>query len=133
MTRKIILLEDDVWLADSLSSALSDLASMKVVHSPDEIFSVMDKFWPDVIIGDVILGQKNLMVLLNEMVSYDDSRKIPIIILSSIAQQINPNDVREFGVIAVLDKVTITPKILRQTVRELVFDKVSEGHNRDDG
>lgn len=118
--KKVLLLEDDAWLAESLRDSLAGVFSTKIVQLPEKVFAVMTKFWPDIIVADVFLGENNLFVLLNEMVSYDDSRKIPIVILSSVAQRIQLDDVREFGVVALLDKAEITPKILRSELEKIV-------------
>lgn len=117
---KILLLEDDKWLAESFANSLRQKFDVLTVADPAEVFGRMKTFWPDAIVADVLLGAQNLFVLLNEMQSYDDSRKIPIIILSSVASQIHEADVREFGVKKVLDKATITPQKLRAAVASVL-------------
>lgn len=121
MSPKILLLEDDAWLAESFSRSLRrEFAEVRILSDPDQVFDSFAKFWPDVIIADVLFGQCNLFVLLNEMQSYDDSRTIPVVILSSLAQQISSDDARSYGVVSVLDKTQITPAKLRSVVKEIL-------------
>ena len=117
---KVLILEDDSWFVEILVNILADDYEIKIANNPGKVFAILDQWWPDLILADVILGAKNLFVLLNEMQSYIDSRKIPIVILSSVAQQINQHDVVKFNVKKVIDKVQVTPVILRKTLCEII-------------
>ena len=79
-------------------------------------------------LADVVLGAKNLFVLLHEMQSYVDTRDLPTVVLSSISQQIGVADLEKFNVRKVLDKAKITPDVLRQTLREAA--KSEEKHRK---
>ena len=116
---KILILEDDKWFADSLRAVLEPSFAVRVCHDPEEVFKVVEKWRPDVLLADVILGAKNLFVLLHEMQSYIDTRGVPIVILSSAAGQIDPRDVENFNVKKVLDKAEVTPVNLRESLREI--------------
>jgi len=117
--KKVLILEDDRWFADSLRQMLGGDFAVKILTNPEEFFAIYETWQPDVLLADVILGAKNLFVLLNEIQSYTDSRNLPIVILSSISQQIDSCDVAQFGVKKVLDKTTMTPKMLRESLREI--------------
>ena len=118
---KILIIEDDVWLSRSFEKVLKrKFTDVKSIQDPVEAFDVFAEFWPDLIIADVLLGEQNLFVLLNEMQSYDDSRKIPIIILSSLAEKIRAENVAEFGVKEILDKAEITPETLRKSAQNIL-------------
>lgn len=133
MSAKILLIEDDEWLAESFLRTLkSEFTEVKIINDPNFAFEVFAKFWPDLIVADVLLGAQNLFVLLNEMASYDDSRKIPIVILSSVAEQIQLKNVREFGVRKVLDKAKITPKSLRAEVEKVLENSRKSAENLDE-
>ncbi|MCL2451796.1 response regulator [Candidatus Saccharibacteria bacterium] len=114
MKRKILILEDDKWFADSLRASLKQKFSVRVCHNPEKIFEMLDKWWPDILLADVILGEKNLFTLLNEIQSYTDTRELAVVILSSAARQIKISDVAQYNVQKVLDKAKITPAELRQ-------------------
>ncbi|MCL2037780.1 hypothetical protein FWG95_02125 [Candidatus Saccharibacteria bacterium] len=118
---RILLLEDDKWLAESLFEMLRDDFEIRVVNNPEKVFDVMETWWPDVMLADVVLGAKNLFVLLHEMQSYVDTRVVPTVILSSISQQISVSDLEKFNVRKVLDKAKITPDGMRQALREIAL------------
>ena len=121
---KVLLLEDDQWLTESFAHNLRQEFNVMTLADPTKVFGRMENFWPDVIVADVLLGTQNLFVLLNEIQSYPDSRKIPIVILSSVASQIREIDVREFGVKKVLNKATVTPRQLRAAVAAIIDSEV---------
>ena len=99
--------------------------NVKILANPEKFFDLFETFAPDLIIADVLLGAKNLFVLLNEMQSYVDTRQIPLVILSSVGAQIRESDVREFNVKKVLDKTDLTPEVLRETV-SIILNKVGD-------
>ena len=113
MKRKILILEDDKWFADSLCASLKREFDVRVCDNPEKIFEVLGKWWPDVLLADIILGEKNLFTLLNEVQSYTDTRELAIVILSTAANQIKIDDVSKYNVQKILDKTEITPTKLR--------------------
>jgi DNA-binding NarL/FixJ family response regulator len=117
MKRKILILEDDQWFAESLRAGLATEFVVQVCHDPEEIFAVLEKWRPDVLLADLVLGEKNLFVLLNEIQSYTDTRELPVVILSTAARQIRAEDVARYNVRKILDKSEITPAKLRQELR----------------
>ena len=121
---KVLIIEDDVWFADSLISGLKDF-EVGFVNDPDNVFPEIEKNKPDIIVADIVLGSKNLFTLLNEMQSYVDTRSIPVIILSSQAKQINLVDVENLFVKAVIDKTEVTPELINREIAALV-DKDGE-------
>jgi len=114
MKRKLLILEDEGWFADSLRAGLEGDFEIKICRDPETIFNLLKKWWPDILLADVILGGKNLFVLLNEMQSYTDTRDLPVVILSAMADQIKIDDVKKYNVQKVLNKTEITPAKLRE-------------------
>ena len=115
MKPKLLLIEDDRWLADSymhvleeydIDSAVSGQDAMDLIHVHDY----------DLIIADVMLERGLVIDLLHELQSYDDTAQLPIVLCTTLAQRIKLEDVRAYGVVAVLDKTTLTPKLLREAV-----------------
>lgn len=112
--KKVLILEDDKWFAESLVQILTNTYTVAVCHSPNEVFNTIEKQQPDLLLVDLTLGSKNALVLMHEMQSYVDTRNIPIVVLSANASGISIDDLRNFGVARVLDKGTVTPRMLRQ-------------------
>ena len=115
----ILLIDDDAWFGDSLIASLADYS---VIKTPDldQVFDLIDQHHPDLILADVVLGARNVFALLQEMQSHLDTRDIPVVILSALAKQIDPGDVKRLGVLAVLDKAEITPETLARCVADAI-------------
>ena len=122
---KLIIVEDDGWFAESLVGVLDDFDS-RIVRNPDSAFAMIDEFQPDVILGDVILGSKNIFTLLNEMQSYTDTSQIPIVLLTGAAKQIDPKDVVIYQVQRILNKAETNPR----EVSEALFNTIEFGSRR---
>ena len=118
---KILLIEDDHWLAESYQQIL--LASgfeCQVVSEAELAMRVIDESPPDVIVADVLLGDHTVVPLLHELQTYEDTRKTPVILCTAIntAGSDLTKQLHSYGVVAVLDKSTLTPELLLNTVRE---------------
>lgn len=62
---------------------------------------------PDVILLDVLLSGPNGFTLLNELASYSDTARVPVILISSLNFQ--GQDLRHYNIIKILDKATMLP------------------------
>lgn len=63
---------------------------------------------PDLVFLDVLLDGPDGFTMLNEMMSYEDTAKIPIVIMSSL--ELTGQDLSAYGVVGVLPKETMTPE-----------------------
>ena len=117
MKRKVLILEDDKWFADSLRASLQAEFEVKICHTSYAVFETMEKWWPDILLADIILSEKNLFALLHEIQSYTDTRALPVVILSTVARQIKVEDVAKYNVRKILDKANITPAKLSQGLK----------------
>jgi DNA-binding response OmpR family regulator len=122
MKQKIVIVEDDKWLADTYVTALSSAGFMCfVVGSAEGAIQVIDKQIPDAIILDVLLPGQNAIELLHELQSYDDVRHIPVLLCTSIkSPALNTSDLSVYGVRKVLDKTVLTPQVLVSAVKEVI-------------
>jgi|JI10StandDraft_1071094.scaffolds.fasta_scaffold402489_2 CheY-like chemotaxis protein len=115
MKPKLLLIEDDRWLADSYMHVLEEYDIDSAVSGQDAM-DLIDVNDYDLIIADVMLERGLVIDLLHELQSYDDTAQLPIVLCTTLAQRIKLEDVRAYGVVAVLDKTTLTPKLLREAV-----------------
>lgn len=108
LTTNVLLVEDDFWLAESESATLT-AAGYEVTHAPHAIAAIdhIDQAVPDVIILDVLLAGSTGFALLNELQSHDDTKKIPIILCTNLAEQFDVAALKEYGVKRVVDKTTM--------------------------
>ncbi|MEO5690926.1 MAG: response regulator [Candidatus Saccharimonadales bacterium] len=116
---KILLIEDDRWLADSYMHILEQYEMDSAIDGY-EAMDLIDINEYELIIADVLLERGMVFDLLHELQSYTDTASIPIILCTNLAQRIKLEDVKKYGVIGVLDKSTLTPKILQETVEQAV-------------
>lgn len=123
--KKVLVLEDDRLLADSLrQSLLNKLKNIEVtvVHEPARALDLMDESMPDLLLADLHLGDRNLLTLLNEMASYPDTLALPKIILSSSGRQLRIDDLTRYGVRAIYDKRAYDFNELVVKIGELIDD-----------
>lgn len=119
----VLLIEDDMWLADSYRDVIASKSyECDVVATAEEAMDIIDTKVPDVIVADIMLGDHTVIGLLHELQSYDDTQKVPVIICSSVAKSAMnlQEQLHEYGVVEILDKATVTPESLAQTVEEYI-------------
>lgn len=119
--KNVLLIEDDMWLADSYRDVIASKGfECEVVATAEEAMDVIDTRIPDVIVADIMLADHTVIALLHELQSYDDTQKIPVIICSSLAKSAVhlQEQLHEYGVVEILDKATVTPEGLATTVEE---------------
>jgi len=118
---KILLIEDDHWLGDSYRQILTANGfDCQMVEGAELAMHKIDSSLPDLIIADVLLGDHTVVPLLHELQTYEDTRSVPVILCTSISAGAGEltKQLHSYGVVAVLDKATLTPETLLNTVRE---------------
>lgn len=78
----------------------------------------------DVILLDIMLDGPDGFTLLNELVSYNDTSVIPIVIVTALKIKA---DLSDYGVIKVIDKSTMQPSDIREAVKFAI--KIRQGNN----
>lgn len=123
MSKSVLLIEDDMWLADSYRDVLSARHfECDIVATSEEAMEIIDTHAPDVIVADVLLGDHTVISLLHELQSYEDTQKVPVILCTSLAKSAVhlQEQLHEYGVVEILDKATVTPEGLAATVEEYI-------------
>jgi CheY-like chemotaxis protein len=112
----ILIVEDDMLLADCYIRWLraAQHVTQHVSNAQDAIDAV-DTTKPDVILLDVLLPGANGIQLLHTLRTYTDLADIPIIMCSNALPGHMP-DVQGYGVVAVLDKSTLTRERLQEAI-----------------
>lgn len=120
MTR-VLLVEDDHWLAESYRRVLEKAGFVVLVTTGGhEAMALLEDKPVDVLLVDVMLEGHTVFGLLHELQSYDDTRRIPVVICSALNDELLEVDrLHSYGVVAVLDKTTLTPEQLVLTLREI--------------
>ena len=115
--KKLLIVEDDKNWADILCSYAAAVgADTRVVVSGGQAMEMIDNWQPDAIVLDMLLAGET--ALLNELRSHADLAKLPIVVCSNA--DVNLEDLRPFGVTALLDKASILPDEVRAIFREVL-------------
>ncbi|MBR2989677.1 response regulator [Candidatus Saccharibacteria bacterium] len=118
----VYIIDDDKIFAECLERFLrvaeKDMSQFIVKHFSNVIDAVaeMNGEVPDVVFLDILLDGPDGFTLLNEMASYDDTARVSIVIVSSLDIR---RDLKDYGVVAVLDKATMTPEEVGAVLRDL--------------
>ena len=117
---KVLLVEDDAWLAMLEVKILTE-AGCEVSHAAHaySAIEIIDENTPDVLIVDVLLTGSTGLALLHELQSYVDTKQIPVIVCTNLAESLSLEDVKAYGVRRIIDKTTMIPDDLVAAVRAL--------------
>lgn len=121
---KVLLVEDDAWLAELESETLKqDGFSVTVAPHGYDAIDAIDSVTPDVIILDVLLAGTTAFSLINELKSYSDTADVPIILCTNLADQLELSKLAAYGVVRILDKTTMHPSDISVAVRAALHSK----------
>lgn len=127
----ILLIEDDVWLADLYQDVLSH-ADFVVHHadSAEAALNLLDTHTAvDCIVLDIFLPSHNGIEFLHEFASYADISHIPVVVLSSVTEKELGMDAarwQQYGVTKYLYKPSTKPDVLLREVEDAVNLKKTE-------
>lgn len=107
----IYIIEDDKTFAKCLELFCRPKAT-KTFDNVIDAIDLIDKQFPDLIFLDIMLTGPDGFTFLNELASYQDTAKIPIVIVSSL--NFENRDLSIYGVVGILNKDTLTPKEIKK-------------------
>lgn len=110
MSKSVLVIEDDQWLAELEKDVLNKSGYMATVaaNAYDAIDAV-DAHKPSVIVADVLLAGSTIFAFLNELQSYEDTARIPVVLCTNTADQLSPELLKKYNVRRVIDKTTMHP------------------------
>ena len=118
----ILVIDDDEIMAECVARAAKKIAPVKIAS--DAIFAmemIGQGEMPELIFLDILLDGPDGFTFLNEMISYTDTAKIPIVIVSSL--DFSKHDLGTYGVVGVLKKETMRPEDIRAYATRYVGQK----------
>ena len=111
----IFVIDDDVAMAKCIALACGDLCEVRMfTNGIDAMEVISGGVVPELIFLDVLLDGPDGFTFLNELVSYDDTMKIPVVIVTSL--ELSGRDLTDYGVVGVLSKETMRPEEMREYV-----------------
>ena len=105
----IYILEDDRGWENYYRRILKG-HDLEFFHDGVAAIAAMDEQVPDLVILDILLTGPTGFAVLNEMRSYPELMKVPVVIVTSV--KIKDDLAKQYGVTKVLDKGEMTPQEL---------------------
>lgn len=121
---KIYIIEDDSWMAECIARAIKTLPDTFAIETFSNAIAAMSALsdcpdtLPDLILLDVLLDGPDGFTLLHELSSYDDTARIPIILVTSL--HFNPADLTAYNVQNILYKDQMTPVEIAEAVQHVL-------------
>lgn len=108
----IFVIDSDKIMAKCIARACGK--ETRIFDNIIEAMGALDAELPEMIFLEVMLTGPDGWSLLNELLSYEDTRKIPIVIVSEL--NLEGMDLGAYGVVKVLHKDTMRPEDIRKCV-----------------
>lgn len=120
MTTRVVVVEDDVWLAEYYLRVLRK-HGYETYHAANALTAIdlIDDVRPHAVLLDVLLTGTTALALLHEMKSHADIADIPVLLATNLADQIALDDVASYGVKRLLDKSTMHPEDVVAAIRSV--------------
>ena len=109
----IFVIDSDAEMAECVARACSR-HEVKIFYNAIEAMQALDAGLPDLIFLDVMLTGPDGFTFLNEMISYTDTARVPVVITSGVDFKKANLDV--YGVVGVLNKDTMKPEDIKKYV-----------------
>lgn len=125
----IFIIEDEPIMAECIAIAAESVVQQTpdgtvvrpIVETFSDTVSAIQAFndvVPDLILLDIMLTGPNGFTFLHEIMSYPDTAKIPVILITSLT--FSMQDLAAYGVVRVLDKATMTPPEIQAAIRSVI-------------
>ena len=111
----IFVIDDDEIMAGCIAKAVGDGAHI-FTNAIEAMEAIADGEIPKLIFLDVLLDGPDGFTFLNEMCSYMDTGKIPVILVSSL--DLKQKDLSGYGVVGVLLKEEMKPEDIKRYVEQ---------------
>lgn len=111
----IFVIDDDEIMAECIGNAVRGEV-LEFSNGYDAMNAIIEGKIPDLIFLDILLDGPDGFTLLNELISYDDTAKIPVVVVTSL--NLAGKDLSVYGVVKILSKDEMTPKDIKRCVEE---------------
>lgn len=107
----IFVVDDDWVMAKCIARACAGY-DVKIMGNAFEVMDAINEGErPDLMFLDVLLVGPDGFTLLNEMMSYEDTMRIPVVLVTSL--EMEGRDLADYNVVGVLEKETMVPEDIK--------------------
>lgn len=110
----IFVIDDDEIMAECVARATKK--ETRIFSNAIEAIQAMNENIPEMIFLDILLDGPDGFTFLNDLVSYVDTAKIPVVIISSL--WLADKDLSMYGVVGRLNKDVMSPKDIEDYVKQ---------------
>ena len=110
----IFVVDDDEIMAECIARATK--RETQIFHNAIEAMSALEDGLPELIFLDILLDGPDGFTFLNELMSYQDTAKIPVVIVTSL--DINIEKMLDYGVVGIIKKENMLPSEIKKYSNE---------------
>ena len=115
------VIEDNEIMSELMARYLRGITEVKTFNDVISAISRISEDKPDMIFLDVLLTGPDGFTFLNEIVSYEDTAKIPVVIVSSL--DLKTESLKNYNVIKIIKKEEMIPDDIKDIAREILRSK----------
>ena len=112
----IFVIDDDRIMAECIARACNTYEVKIFGNAIDAMNMIGDGVIPELIFLDVLLIGPDGFTFLNELASYTDTARIPVVLVTSL--DIDERGLSDYGVVGILEKEVMKPEDIRRYVDE---------------
>lgn len=111
----IFIIDDDKIMAECVARACKKPANI-FSNAIEAMNEISDGELPEMIFLDILLDGPDGFTFLNELISYDDTARIPVVVVTSL--NLENRDLGVYGVVGILNKEKMLPREIKKYVDE---------------
>ena len=115
------VIEDNEIMSELMARYLRGITEVKTFNDVISAIANISNDKPDMIFLDVLLTGPDGFTFLNEIVSYEDTAKIPVVIVSSL--DMKAETLKNYNVIKIIKKEEMIPDDIKNIAREILENK----------
>ena len=112
----IFIIDDDEVMAECIARYCKGQPTRIFSNAIEAMNEVGEGVVPELIFLDVLLDGPDGFTFINELASYADTARIPVVLVSSL--DFSGQDLSSYGVVGVLDKSKMKPEDIKRYVKE---------------
>ncbi len=113
----IYIIDDDMIMAECIKRASKKDAKI-FSNAIEAMEKISEGEMPDLIFLDILLDGPDGFTFLNELVSYEDTKQIPVVLVSSL--DFRNKDLTDYGIVGILNKDEMLPEEIKRYAEKYV-------------